>query len=77
MALLLKPARIPLAAIEHPRCIRCSVRMALTKSEPRKDGFEKRMFECGKCHRGEIRMVADPLRSDRLTRIARSVAPPI
>jgi hypothetical protein len=51
--------------------------MALTRSEPRKDGFEKRIFECGKCHHVETRMVADPLRSDRVTGLARSVVPPI
>jgi len=76
MASFRKPADLALAAIEHPRCSRCSTRMALTKSETRKDGFEKRAFECTKCHYMETRMVADPLRSDTLARLANSVVPP-
>lgn len=76
MGSLLKPAGVPLAAIEHPRCLRCSARMALTTSEPRKDGFEKRTFECGKCHRAETRMVADPLKSNRVAKLTNSIVPP-
>jgi hypothetical protein len=50
--------------------------MALTTSEPRKDGFEKRTFECGKCHRAETRMVADPLKSNRVAKLTNSIVPP-
>ena len=78
MASFLKPAAatILLASIEHPRCARCSTRMALTRSEPRKDGFEKRIFECTKCRFMTTKMVADPLRSDTVSRLADSVLPP-
>ena len=76
MVSLLKSAGIPLAAIEHPRCSRCSTRMALAKSEPRRDGFEKRIFEWGKCHYIETKMVADPLRSEQISRLANSIVPP-
>jgi hypothetical protein len=78
MASFLKPAPVsfPLAAIENPRCARCSTRMALTKLEPRQDGFEKRIFECTKCHFMTTKMLADPLRSDTVRRLANSVVPP-
>jgi len=70
------PVNIPLAVIEHPRCSRCGTRMALAKSEPRKDGVEKRIFECSKCRFMMTKMVADPLKSDPIARLANSVVPP-
>jgi hypothetical protein len=76
MASFFLAAALPLAPIERPRCSRCSIRMLLTRAEPRKDGFEKRVFECAKCHEIEIKMVADPLRSDKVVRLANSVLPP-
>ena len=78
MASFLKPvpASSPIAAIEHPRCARCSTRMALTKSELRRDGFQKRIFECNKCHFMVTKMVGDPLKSETVSRLANSVVPP-
>jgi len=76
MASFLKRVSILPAVIEHPRCITCSTRMTLTKSELRKDGFEKRIFECRKCRSLETKMVADPLRSARIAKLANSLAPP-
>ena len=50
--------------------------MTLAKSEPRKGGFEKRILERGKCHYIVTKMVADPLRSEQIARLADSVVPP-
>jgi hypothetical protein len=78
MTSFLKPVPVdnPLAAIEHPRCTRCSTRMALLKSEPRKDRFEKRIFECTRCHFMTTKMVVDPLKSGTISRLANCVVPP-
>jgi tRNA(Ile2) C34 agmatinyltransferase TiaS len=66
----------PLMPIERPRCPQCQVRMRLAQSEPLKDGFEKRVFECGKCKTIETKMVADPLKSDAVARLANELMPP-
>ena len=76
MASFIKPVPTTMASIEHPRCPRCSTRMALQRTHAQKDGFEKRMFECAKCHYIETKMVADPLKSDAVARLAQSIRPP-
>jgi hypothetical protein len=50
--------------------------MALIQIETRKDGFEKRLFGCPKCNYIETKMVADPLKSDAVSRLADSLRPP-
>jgi hypothetical protein len=52
------------------------MRMALIRSESRKDGFEKRTFGCAKCKFIETKMIADPLKSDAVARLANSMRPP-
>ena len=76
MSSFVKPAAPMLAAIEHPRCARCSNRMALIRLESRKDGFEKRTFGCAECKLIESKMIADPLKSDAVARLADSMRPP-
>ncbi|MDB5583503.1 MAG: hypothetical protein JWR80_8679 [Bradyrhizobium sp.] len=63
--------------VERVRCPRCQTRMDLASSAPRKDGSEKRIFECGKCHYVETVMVADPLTSSNLERLTNNVRPPV
>jgi hypothetical protein len=65
-----------LSAIEHPHCQRCRTGMVLVNSECRKDGSEKRMFECVKCHFLETKMVADRSKSPAIERLATNVRPP-
>jgi hypothetical protein len=50
--------------------------MALIRSETGKDGFEKRTFGCLKCNIIETKMIADPLKSDAVARLADSMRPP-
>jgi hypothetical protein len=50
--------------------------MRLAQSESFKDGFEKRVFACGKCKTIETKMVADPLKSDAVARLANGLMPP-
>jgi hypothetical protein len=76
MLSFIEQVTLSLAAIEHPRCSRCSMRMALIRSESRKDGFEKRTFGCAKCKFIETKMIADPLKSDAVARLANSMRPP-
>jgi hypothetical protein len=53
-----------LTAIERPRCSRCQMRMMLERVSPGPIGFEHRLFECPKCDRVEINVIAsDPLKS--------------
>jgi hypothetical protein len=50
-----------LAAIERPRCFHCQTRMMLERVSPGPIGFEHRLFECPKCDRVEISVIAsDP-----------------
>jgi hypothetical protein len=50
--------------------------MALIRLESRKDGFEKRTFGCAECKLIETKMIADPLKSDAVARLADSMRPP-
>jgi hypothetical protein len=75
MASFLTPSPAPIAVTEHPRCCRCSTRMALIRAETRKNGFEKRIFGCSKCNYIETKMVAGPLKSDAVARLA-DIRPP-
>ena len=46
------------------RCPKCQMRMLTTATMADADGFEKRTFECLKCHHVEIGLtVADPIKS--------------
>jgi hypothetical protein len=54
-----------LTAIERPRCSSCQTRMMLERVSPGPVGFEHRLFECPKCDRVEINIIAsDPLKSN-------------
>ncbi|MDB5504699.1 MAG: hypothetical protein JWR89_4601 [Tardiphaga sp.] len=70
------PSLWPLAAIEHPRCMRCNTRMALAHREPRRDGTEKRTFECQRCNFITTKIVADPLGSPSMSALTRNLKPP-
>ena len=66
----------PLMPIERPRCSRCQVRMRLARIQPLADGAEKRLFECSKCDLLETKIIADPLRSEPISRLTESIKPP-
>jgi hypothetical protein len=68
---------IPLTSIERPRCGRCQSRMMLARIAPLPDGSEKRTFECPKCDAVETTTVADPLKSEAVTRLTVNVRPPV
>jgi hypothetical protein len=68
--------RLPVSLLERPRCPGCQMRMMLARTEYRKNGSEKRIFECLKCHSAETKIVDDPLKSSALARLADSVRPP-
>jgi hypothetical protein len=70
------PTYLPITALERPRCPRCQIRMMLAGREPRENGSEKRTFECNKCDFIETKIVADPLKSDAVVRLAESLRPP-
>ena len=56
-----------LLPIQRPRCPNCQMRMVTTAAIPDSEGFEKRTFECLKCHNVETRaMVADPIKSSEV-----------
>jgi hypothetical protein len=65
-----------LLPIERPRCVKCGTRMNLSDLALRSDRSEQRTFECTKCNRVETRLVADPLHSEEMNRLADSVRPP-
>jgi hypothetical protein len=65
-----------LTPIERPRCGRCCNRMNLSSIIARPDHCEKRIFECPKCDFIETKMVADPLKSEEVTRMADNLGPP-
>jgi hypothetical protein len=56
------PAAIPLPAIQRHRCSRCQALMMLERVSSGPIGFEYRLFECPKCDRVEISLIAsDPV----------------
>jgi hypothetical protein len=65
-----------LLPIERPRCSRCQARMRLGRIQPLPDGSEKRVFECPKCDLVETKIIADPLRSELVSRLTESIKPP-
>jgi hypothetical protein len=65
-----------LTAIEQPRCGRCQTRMELLSAFPKPDHSEKRIFECPKCHFIETKVIADPLTSNDIRRLASLLQPP-
>jgi hypothetical protein len=50
--------------------------MNLASLAPRPDGSEKRIFQCPHCDFIETRIVADPLASDEVRRLADNIRPP-
>ena len=66
-----------LMPIERPNCARCRIRMNLTSIAPRKDHSEIRVFECPKCSVLETRLIADPLTSKQVKRLAIYMKPPV
>lgn len=65
-----------LSPIERPRCLRCRTRMNLASLAARSDRSEKRTFECPHCDFTETRVVADPLVSEAVHRLADNIRPP-
>gem|GEM_PF-874810 len=65
-----------LLPIERPRCGRCQTRMDLAQVQTQPDGSEKRIFECCKCKFVETKLLADPMRSEAVSRLAQGVRPP-
>jgi hypothetical protein len=57
-----------LLPIQRPRWPKCQMRMVTIAFAPDAKGFERRTFECLKCHHAETRlMVADPIKSSAVT----------
>jgi len=52
------------------------MRMRLARIQPLADGSEKRLFECSKCDLLETKIIADPLRSEPISRLTESIKPP-
>jgi hypothetical protein len=53
----------PLTAIERLRCSHCQTKMMLERISPGPIGFEHRLFECPRCNRVEISVIAsDPFK---------------
>jgi hypothetical protein len=53
-----------LLPIQRPRCPTCQARMLALGVEDAPDGFESRIFRCGRCHRTETRLLAaDPMKT--------------
>jgi hypothetical protein len=51
--------------------------MLLLQIMPDSPGFDSRTFECGKCDAVvTVKVVADPMKSDRINRLADSLKPP-
>jgi hypothetical protein len=50
--------------------------MRLGRIQPLPDGSEKRVFECPKCDLVETKIIADPLRSELVSRLTESIKPP-
>jgi hypothetical protein len=57
------PTMSALSPIEHPRCSRCQVRMALTGISLGPQGRDSRTFECAKCDQTETVIADDPMNS--------------
>ncbi len=56
-----------LSIIEHPRCSKCSTRMAIGGVDPAPSGYEYRSFECQRCGETKrIMLLIDPMDSDGL-----------
>jgi hypothetical protein len=70
-------ATVNVVITETPRCHRCFSRMVMGRLEPRKDGCEKRLYDCPKCHFTEAKLVSDPLKSEVLRRLTENVRPPV
>jgi hypothetical protein len=69
-------SNLTLLPIERPRCARCEKRMDLARVQTRPDGSEKRIFECSKCNFVETKLLADPIKSEAVSRLADGVRPP-
>jgi hypothetical protein len=65
-----------LLPIERPRCVKCGTRMNLSDLFLRSDRSEQRTFECPRCNCIETKVVADPLHSEEMNRLAGNVRPP-
>lgn len=50
--------------------------MELLSAFPKPDHSEKRIFECPKCHFIETKVIADPLTSNDIRRLASLLQPP-
>ena len=58
-------SRLPLTALERPRCPKCEARMTLTRVARGAAGFDVRTFDCARCDHAQIVTVAtDPMKSD-------------
>ena len=50
--------------------------MDLAQVQTQPDGSEKRIFECCKCKFVETKLLADPMKSEAVSRLAEGVRPP-
>jgi hypothetical protein len=50
--------------------------MTLAGRQARRDGSEKRSFECAKCNFIATKIAGDPLRSDALIHLSHNLRPP-
>lgn len=56
-----------LSIVTHPRCPKCSTRMAIGGVEPAPKGYEYRSFECQRCgNTKRVLLLADPMDQDGL-----------
>jgi uncharacterized Zn finger protein len=53
----LKKAAPERVAIELPRCPNCGGQMMLTRIEPERPGYDRRLFECKECGHSETTIV--------------------
>jgi hypothetical protein len=70
------PTMFALSPIEHPRCTRCQVRMALTGISLGPQGRDFRTFECAKCDRIETVIADDPMKSETSGWLQSELKPP-
>lgn len=70
------PTMFALSSIEHPRCPRCQIRMALMAISPGPDGRDHRVFECAKCYCTETGVADDPMKSEKAGWLKSELKPP-
>jgi hypothetical protein len=70
------PTMFALSPVEHPRCPRCQVRMALTGISLGPQGRDFRTFECAKCDQTETFIADDRMKSEKAGWLESDLKPP-